>query len=99
MNPDPTTPAPEGEAKSVILRHPHCRIHGCNICYEDHIALDEEFNRRCGTKNLDHLRTYRVFWEKATGRIAETETGWAVPEVFDEEKIANYVFEQTGELQ
>ncbi len=74
----------------MILHHPMCQDVNCKTCFDDHIALQEELQKRCGGSNLDWLSKYHTFISKRIGE-AETIYGWATPECFEESNIAAFV--------
>jgi len=70
--------------------HPMCKETHCNICMEDHLALERLLREKCGGKNRDWLSKYHTFMNSRPGG-AETIHGWATPESFYEENIEEFV--------
>lgn len=81
----------------MILRHPMCKHFRCEVCMEDHMALERLLRERCGGGNADWLSKYHTFMKSRPGGGAETVHGWATPESFEEENIAAFVADWTGQ--
>ncbi len=90
MNRKQKTANPRPLDEFVILRHPNCCIHSCEICMEDHEELGEILTKLTGNDKVDHLGKYHLWLSKH--RIEpETEWGWATPETFLRKNITRYV--------
>jgi hypothetical protein len=76
---------------TTILHHTNCENTDCKICYNDHIALEEELEERTGNHSVDHLGRYESFLRKNLGIKTETEWGWATQECFEEYNIQKYM--------
>ncbi len=85
---------PEEGRNNMLQRHPNCKQDNCEVCLEDHEALEERLRKEMGGNLIDHLCQYRKFMDKRLGRSSETDWGWACPEVFEEENIKAYLREK-----
>ena len=73
------------------LHHPKCDNPRCEICLEDHEALQAQLSKMCGTGfEVIHLDLIKK-WMNDNGKDPETEWGWFTPEVFEEKNINEYV--------
>jgi len=70
--------------------HAYCDDINCKVCYIEHMQLELRLQEESGRDDIDHLGKYRAFLEH-DGWDSETETGWAKPEVFEEENIHSYL--------
>jgi len=81
-------------------RHPNCTDTECDVCLNDVLRLRDELLHRIGWEKdfIDVLGHYRG-WLERQGFVAETEHGWATPQVFDESNVEAYVahWHETGE--
>lgn len=75
-----------------ILKHPFCKDPYCPWCLSDHEVLADYIKRETGVADMDHLQRYRLFLEKRhPGVEFETEWGWAHPDVFKDENVAEFI--------
>ncbi len=78
------------EEGTMKRHHPMCEHSRCDICMEDHMALERLLREKCGGGNVDWLSKYHTFMKTRTGG-AETAHGWATPESFDDANIEAFV--------
>lgn len=79
----------------MIRRHPMCKHQRCQICMDDHMALERLLRERCGGGKVDWLSKYHAFMKSRPGG-AETVHGWATPESFEDGNIDAFVADWIG---